>query len=523
MPARKNASMSSPTQTHVANDAMVVKAPETLSVVGPKVEYGTIADGYTAIAQYLSMPAASTVFINSLITNPQHPVDFKMSDTDGLDWRSAQYVIPLTAPGSHAMTFEISPEHTAYLKKYVAKGDLQMIPAQGHAYPGGSIPAYLTEKLAEQAPIAEGLKGHALFNSYQTQEVASLATELGQKPPVSTDDYLNFLSKGYVHAVAKDAKVTIAPGIVFDKPLPVADYIAQIEKMGEQVPLTKIWIKASSLSGGQGIVPVENPTPASIKEAFNTIAKAYHNAGFYNKNAPEMAEDKPFDGINFFMPIVVETDIGSLKGVKEVVANTCVQAVVAKDKITMVGTSLQLTKNGEYIGAALPSEADAPAVKAAESEAIKLLKKMAADGYVGFAGVDVIVTKDDKGAIKPFALEVNPRLNASTPLLSLAQHAEEETGGKIYAVTVMHYLENLPYADKAASVHQTIGKDLYKADETGFEGVVPYMVDPNDPLKTAFRAAVMATTPEKLEALVDGLKQKVEKHNTFAKNVRMGL
>ena len=49
------------------------------------------------------------------------------------------------------------------------------------------------------------------------------------------------------------------------------------------------------------------------------------------------------------------------------------------------------------------------------------------------------------------------------------------------------------------------------------------MVDPNDPLKTAFRAAVMAKTPEKLEALVDALKQKVEKHNTFAKNVRMGL
>ena len=180
-----------------------------------------------------------------------------------------------------------------------------------------------------------------------------------------------------------------------------------------------------------------------------------------------MTTDKPFDGINFFMPIVVEADIGSLQGVSDVVANTCVQAVVSKDKITMVGTSLQLTKNGEYIGAALPSEADAPAVKAAEAEAVKLLKKMSADGYVGFAGVDVIVTKDDKGAIKPFVLEVNPRLNASTPLLSLAQHAEAETGGKVYAATVMHYLENLPYADKAAAVHQTIGKDLYKAEETG--------------------------------------------------------
>ena len=43
---------------------------------------------------------------------------------------------------------------------------------------------------------------------------------------------------------------------------------------GGDAPLQKIWIKASSLSGGQGIVPVENPTPASIKEAFNTIGEA---------------------------------------------------------------------------------------------------------------------------------------------------------------------------------------------------------------------------------------------------------
>src|SRR5438045_3484653 len=84
-----------------------------------KVSYGNIADGYTSIASHLGMAAESTVFINSLITNPKHPVDFKMSDTDGLDWRSAQYVIPLTAAGSHAMTFEISPLQTEYLKKYV--------------------------------------------------------------------------------------------------------------------------------------------------------------------------------------------------------------------------------------------------------------------------------------------------------------------------------------------------------------------------------------------------------------------
>ena len=490
-----------------------------------KVEYGNIANGYSSIAQHLGLSADSTVFINSLITNPKHPVDFKMSDTDGLDWRSAQYVIPLTAAGSHAMTFEISPEHTAYLKKYVAKGDLQMVPAQGRAYPGGSIPAYLMEQMAENTAVIEGLKGHALFNSYQTMEVAGVAESLGNKPPVSTEDYLNFLSKGYVHAVADVSKVNIAPGIVFDQPLPADDYIQQIHKMldAQESPVKKIWVKASSLSGGQGIVPIDNPTPASIKDAFNTIAKSYKDAGFFYKDAPAMVADKPFDGINFFMPIVVEADIGSLKGVSEVVANTCVQAVVAKDKITMVGTSLQLTKNGEYIGAALPSAADAEAVKAAEAEAVKLLSKMSADGYVGFAGVDVIVTKDENGKLNPFVLEVNPRLNASTPLLTLAQNAEAETGGKIYAVTVMHYLENLPYADKPKSVHNTIGSDLYKAAESGFEGVVPYMVDPNDPLKTAFRAAVMAKTPEKLEELVDDLKQKVEKHNTFAKNVRMGL
>ena len=488
-----------------------------------KVERANIADGYTAIANYLGMDPESTVFINSLITNPKHPVDFKMSDTDGLDWRSAQYVIPLTAPGSHAITFEISPEHTAYLKKYVAKGDLKMVEAQGRAYPGGSIPAYLTGQLGTDNALVGELQGQQLFNSYQTAEVAKLSENLGHKAPVSVDAYLDFLSKGYVHDIAKDAKINIAPGIVVKQPASIEELVAQVEKLAEQAPLTKIWVKASSLSGGQGIVPIDNPTPATIKDAFNVIAKSYKDAGFFPKDAPAMQADKPFDGINFFMPIVVESDIGSLEPGSQVVANSCVQAVVTKDKITLVGTSLQLTKNGEYIGAALPSEADKPAITAAEAEAVKLLTKMAQDGYVGFAGVDVIVTKNAQGELNPYVLEVNPRLNASTPLLALAQNAEQETGGKIYAVTVMHYLETQYDGDKSAVVRNTIGKDLYKAEESGFEGVVPYMVDPNDKMKTAFRAAVMAKTPEKLEELVEGLKKKVTSHNTFIKNVRTGL
>ena len=58
----------------------------------PIVENGNIAQGFVSIAQYMGLDSKSTVFINSLITNPKSPVDFKMSDTDGLDWRSAQAV-----------------------------------------------------------------------------------------------------------------------------------------------------------------------------------------------------------------------------------------------------------------------------------------------------------------------------------------------------------------------------------------------------------------------------------------------
>lgn len=486
----------------------------------PVVKNGNIANGFTSIAEYLGVDANTTTFINSLITNPKSPVDFKMSDTDGLDWRSAQYVTPLTAAGSHTVTFEVSPLHTSYLKKYVAQGDLQFVPATGRAYPGGSIPAILTKQEAEGS-LPAGIRNSKLFNSFQTEEMAQLSEKLGFTPVVSTEAYLNFLSKAYVHEIASGTSLSTAPGLVFAQPAPVADYVQDIQAMGD---LKKIWIKASSLSGGQGIIPVENPTPESIKAAFGTIAKAYKDAGFYCDGAAPTA-DKPFDGINFFMPVVVEADIDSIPGTTEVLANACVQAVVAKDQITLVGTSLQKTKDGEYIGAALPLDASAPEIKIAEAEAAKLLQKMSKDGYVGYAGVDVIVTKNEQGEIKPFVLEVNPRLNASTPLLTLVQNAEAKTGEKIYAMTVTHtFADFSDKNDKAQSVYKTIGnQDLYRASETSFEGILPYMLDTVDNLKTTFRVAILAKSPEKLEQLGDALQQRVKSQDAFVKNVRAGL
>ena len=211
------------------NDAVAVKTTEILPV-GPKVEYGNIAEGYASIAQHMGVFRGFDGVHQLADHQPEAPGRFQ--DERHRRPRLAERAVcdPLTAPGSrHAITaFEISPAHTEYLKKYVAKGDLQMIPAQGENCPGRfAVPAQLTkrEQLAEHAPLAGNLKGHALLNSYQTQEVASLATELGL-PPVSTDDYLNFTrARAHVHAVADASKITITPDLVFDKPAALDTYV----------------------------------------------------------------------------------------------------------------------------------------------------------------------------------------------------------------------------------------------------------------------------------------------------------
>eukprot|EP01103_Thecamoeba_quadrilineata_P020139 TRINITY_DN8493_c0_g1_i1.p1 TRINITY_DN8493_c0_g1~~TRINITY_DN8493_c0_g1_i1.p1 ORF type:complete len:483 (+),score=108.76 TRINITY_DN8493_c0_g1_i1:31-1479(+) len=470
------------------------------------VQRGNIAFGYRSIAEYLGFDPSQTVFINTLVTNPQDPEDYKLATFQpNLDWCSAQYSPALTESGSSSVTFKISDIHSEYLQKYVVKGTLLSIPAQGYNYPGGSLIHHLIEVIDhnKNEALLKQIEGKRTFNSYHTNELDNLLKKLGHCSMVATKDYLRFISKTYVREISPQISLSVPPGIILSEPDTVDSYYKMLQALCKDGPLKKIWIKAASLAGGDGIIPLKNPDKTSISAALKRIANGYKEMGFFKKDVNLMSSDenKPFDGIDYFAPIIVDIDIESLPDIDKVILNTCVQGVVSKEKVTLVGTTIQRTLDGEYLDGYVPFNRDTPDLVVAEKEALKLMKKLSEDGYVGYAGVDVLVAKSHSNELIPYVLEVNTRLNGSTPLLSLVQRAEERSGQKYLGLTTKLKVAKTDGEDLAKKVMERIGENLYKAEETDYEGILPFVLDSTQPHQTSAFVVILAKTSEKLEQL----------------------
>eukprot|EP01103_Thecamoeba_quadrilineata_P004839 TRINITY_DN1471_c0_g1_i2.p1 TRINITY_DN1471_c0_g1~~TRINITY_DN1471_c0_g1_i2.p1 ORF type:complete len:471 (-),score=79.12 TRINITY_DN1471_c0_g1_i2:159-1571(-) len=412
-----------------------------------EIQRGDIARGFYSIAEHLGLNPSEIVFVNSLITDPEDSQDFKLTDLTRTDWCSAQYVAPLTVSGTKSITFEAYPEHTAYLRRYVVEGELITVPEDGKEYPGGSIFPHLNKALEDQKNNEELynlIKGKRILNSYPTNELSNILKKLGHQSFVSTNDFIRFGCKSYVKDVSRKSNFNVPPGIVFREDDSMESYLNQIRHLIQEYPRKKIWIKASSLGGGEGIFVLQDPDDESLTDALVKIARGYQKMRFFKDdfNNSKIVQNRPFKGIEYFMPIIVDVDVESVASIDKVIYNACVQAVVSKEKITLVGTTLQNTKDGGYVDGFLPWDRESPGIQIAEEEALKLLKKMSEDGYIGYAGVDVLVAKNgDDDGLTPFVLEVNTRLNGSTPLLSLIQRAEALTGQRYYGSFVVDAVE----------------------------------------------------------------------------------
>jgi hypothetical protein len=482
----------------------------------PIVQYSGIPNGYADIALHLGYQPEHIVFIHSLVSNPYNHHDIQFCATDDLDIRANQYPVSLMGKKSNSFQLPLDPYHTDYLNSYIIQGNMTYVPpaAENRLHPGGSIPAALIKLIEQATPLSQdllsGLSGKILMNSFVTKEIEDLADMTGMKTVMSAEAYAPFVSKAYVHKVAEEAGISIAPGIVFEQPDSIQSYKEQIQKLnlasGAKNETT--WIKAVALSGGQGISKISDSSEDSVRTALTSIAAGYAGAGFFHNKATN--PDKPFDGISYFMPIVAETDIGALPGVKDIVLNSCVQAVVGNHAITMTGTTLQHTVNGEYVGGITPLPEQQPMVFAAEQEAVKFLKKTHTDGYRGYGGVDVIVARMDDNGLKAFVLEFNPRLNASTPLLSRVQHTAQEIGsahGHICAFS-------LPRKNGSVKdiYEKAIDGDLYLGRESDFTGIFPSMIDldQGDPDRdTVFRLITVGRDAKHSTAMLENVQKRI--------------
>jgi hypothetical protein len=446
----------------------------------PTIGYSNIADGFSSIARLMGLNPKDCVFMNSLVVDRHNQTDRKAAATDDLDIRANQYVLALSGAGSYAAHFDLTSAHADYVGKYLEDGHFISVPkaSDERLFPGGSL-IYGIEESLKQRQNLQSFMGKNILNSYCLSDAERLADKLGGKTLNSPEDYLTFLNKTFVHRHASEFDIPVAPGLAIEKPgaidLSYALMETEIKELGLSPEQTKIWVKAGALSGGQGIVPVKGLTPENWKAAFTKIAQAYYDAGFYQKGS-ERPTTSSFNSCDYFMPLVVEVDAGHMPNSKRVALNACVQGVVGDKGVSLVGTTLQHTVDGEYIGSVMPSEGQHPEIFTAQKCAQKLMNALYTHGYKGFVGVDVLVVENKDGKLQGYVLEVNPRLNSSTPLLRMVQYCAREAGqhrtGNSANYLLPHGVDPISYLEKA------IGKEaFYRRAESGYCGFVPVMID----------------------------------------------
>jgi hypothetical protein len=462
------------------------------------VTQGSLAQGFTSLAKYLGVAPHDAVFANSLVVNPQGPSQ-RLAASDDLEGVSHQYVLAMSGSGSTALHLPLGPAQTAYVQQYIAHGKLHEVApdagsvASSRIYPAASVFAQLADK-----PLL-ALRGKTLINSYVTEEVEAAADLAQGKTLMSNRNFLQFVGKEYLHE--NSAGLSVPPGVVIYHPTQLNAKLGElhkiIESFGKDPATTKIWVKPTSLSGGQGVMRAPGANKEQIKPALANIDHAYRECGFGPANPAQL-----FAGLDYFMPIVLEMDVGALPDFKKIAAETGVQAALGPKGITIIETVVNRTKDGEYIGGSLPTAQDEPVVAAANKAAIPLLQKLWKDGYRGYVGVDAIVAEKLDGTYKAVLNEANTRLTGNTPLVALAHRFSELSGKKLLALSASYKLPlpHDPTADAFASVMQAIGPQLFKADETGFTGIVPAVVDaPPGRDYITCKAVMLADTPAQLK------------------------
>lgn len=466
---------------------------------------GNLANGFASYAEHLGLQPVDAVFINSLVVDPKGAT-WRMTATDDLEGVSTAYTLAMSGPQSVALHFPLTRKQQEYVTSYLSEGGtLKAIEpiAEGRRYPEASIITALLST-AETPATQDLLKGKVIINSYVTEEVEALAAKTGAKTLMDNQTFLKFVGKEYLHQTAAEEGFDAPPGVVIMSPqdafAKAEEFRKLIEQKGMDPEATKVWIKPTSLSGGQGVISKDAATPVSVAEAFTEIAKAYQDCGFYTDNAAKIDPADPFKGIERFMPIVMEVDVGKLPGVVGKIDDVGVKAIIGDAGVVHVENTVLSTQNGHYMGSRLPQAEDERVVHPTEVAADKLMQRMHKDGYRGYISVNAIVVENTDGSVSAYMNDINTRLSGASPLLGLAHKAQQHLGQRPHAFSKgvkIPLPEGCTDAFEAVTAH--LGDKLYKGAETGYTGIVPAVMDvPPGAGHISFRAVVIAKTPEEM-------------------------
>lgn len=472
---------------------------------------GSLENGVDAIEGYLGLPKGSTASANEFYSPRQNfpdlaePTDWVLGDTSAC-------LAPVVMAGKNATLLTLPcPQN---MIDYFAGNDL--IPQNANIisvcnpedittrlFPEGSIISKLQQNINNSTSL---LQGKTLLPSFSSPDAITIAKTINGAVLNTPEDSINFNDKSYLRRVGEVEGFNMPIGLIIPPTESLESGINRFQQMAVQknLPTSPAWLKFPSVAGG-GTIPLPNgPDIGTIKSKFLDFIKSAN--GSYTK-PPISPTPTTYDDIpkSMLRNIVLEFDIAARGDVK-ILGNYCFQAIIGKNGATYVGTTGQVTEDGDYMGGYTLSQDEKDLIENVLPDIFKVYESFQKRGYRGIMGVDALVTESE-GRIKPYILESNCRMNGSTPLLSIVQKLESLKNRDMYGESM-----TIPVPVNDGAPDKVMASILGYFNDAGLlyqknknSGIIPFMPDlyagRPDPTVSKTRCALVGTNYEDVQIL----------------------
>jgi hypothetical protein len=445
---------------------------------------GSLENGLDAIEQYLGLPSGQAAFINEFYSSRENfpdlaePTDWVLGDTSA-------GLAPVVMAGQNAALLTLSCPRN--LVEYLSSNDL--IPQNANVisvcnpgdvttrlFPDGSIISKLQQNINDTASI---FQGKTFVPSFGSPEAKAFAETVGGQILNTTKQSIDFNSKSYMRRISDVEGFNMPVGLIITPDETLESGIIRFKQMATQkdLPLSPAWLKFPSVAGG-GTIPLPNgPSIDAIQSNFLKFIQSA-NGGYTEppiSKPPSSYEDIPK---SMLRDIILEFDVVA-RGEVKILGNYCFQAVIGERGVTYVGTTGQVTEDGNYMGGYTLSQNEKDLIENVLPDIFTVFESFQKRGYRGVMGVDALITTSTQGEIKPYILEANCRMNGSTPLLGLVQKLETIKGQNMYGESI-----TIPVPVNDGTPDIVMGGILKYFNDAGLlyqkdknTGIIPFMPD----------------------------------------------
>ncbi|MEK7087303.1 MAG: M15 family metallopeptidase [Patescibacteria group bacterium] len=422
------------------------------------IQRGNIADGLNDIAKYLDLEPEKTVFVHS-INNPQEKPQIDLAV-----YRHAKVLsyLPRKRKGAKALMLYVLRDLLNYLNEQglALKNSLIQIERKPEkiAYPDISVVAQFYKAAKEKENVIEELRGKTLISSYPGQDERLLAELTGMKLLIQPEKQLEFNSKSRLRIKAREGGYNVLPGVEVYNLNELDKKITQLRKIvndcGLNINTIKFWSKFDAQSDGKGTISFLGLDGDAIKKYLQYLSS--------------------FKNVSRFFPLIIEIDVNCLKNTK-MVANVGVEAVISDKAVTLVGSAMQNTLNGRYIGSLITPDLEKYEFTA-EATALPVFVGMQKEKYRGPITIDVLVAYNSKkGSHIGYNIDPNARFSGGMQLLSIVQYVREMIAKKYYGVS---YFNAVKDSDNLfQNIKSYAAPYLYDGSQSQYEGILPLSVD----------------------------------------------